>query len=493
MMRPLHRPKDFVYSSVKPHMRALYSHLWALPVALLLAAALPGCRKTVVDTAGSDTDTLRYNPDWTYASHGNSTPDYGTVFPQDAVNAMEIVMTGAQWTSVKANMKAITGIDFGMNTGGPPPAAGSTDPDYIDVTLRFRGKTWKNVGFRLKGNSTLRMAWQQGNYKLPFRLNFDEFEDKYPGITNQHFHGFEEMSFSPGAKDPSLIREKATSDIFRMAGIPCARTAFYRVSIDFGAGLKYCGVYTGIELPDDHMIKSQFGEESGNIYKPELNLTAFNATLFDKKNNETAANFSDAQQLVSTLNSPLRTTNAAQWKAQLESILDLDHFLKYLAVNNAIVNWDSYGVMAHNFYLYNHSTRKFVWIPWDHNEAMAGSPGITGTTGGGGLPPGRNALSLSMNEVTASWPLIRYIVNDPAWLQRYKDHLKAFRAGAFSEAPLQAMFDRYHALISPYVIGANGEQPGYTYLTSAAAFTAELQTLKSHVTARRALLATYVP
>ena len=40
-----------------------------------------------------------------------------------------------------------------------------------------------------------------------------------------------------------------------MAGIPCARTAFYRVSIDFGSGLKYCGVYTGIELPDDKQVQ----------------------------------------------------------------------------------------------------------------------------------------------------------------------------------------------------------------------------------------------
>lgn len=461
---------------------------------LLLSAALFSCRKTAVDVSITEKDTLKYNPDWTFASHGNSTPDYATAFPQDALNAIEIVMTAEQWNAVKANMKTITGIDFGMNTGGPPPAAGSTDPNYIEVTLRFRGKVWKHVGFRLKGNSTLRMAWQQGNYKLPFRLNFDEFEEKYPAITNQHFFGFEEMSFSPGAKDPSLIREKLTADIFRMAGIPCAQTAFYRVSIDFGAGLKYCGVYTGIELPDDHMIKAQFGEESGNIYKPELNLTSFNSILFDKKNNETAANFSDAQQLVSTLNSPLRTSNMTLWKSQMEAILDVNHFLKYLAVNNAIVNWDSYGVMAHNFYLYNHSTRKFVWIPWDHNESLVGSPGITGSTGGGGgLPPGRNALSLSMNEVTASWPLIRYIVDDPAWMQSYKNHMKQFRTNVFTEAAIYAMIDKYHSLVSPYAIGANGEQPGYTYLTSAASFTNELASLKSHVVARRALVASFVP
>jgi len=490
-MRRLHEAKDLLHWEGQTNMK---HSLYRLGMVLGLTAAFAiGCRKTVVDVGFTAADTVRYNGDWTFASHGNSAPDYATAFPQDALNAIEIVMTAEQWTSVKANIKSVMGIDFGIGGGGPPPGSGAVEPAYVDVTLRFRGKTWKNVGFRLKGNSTLRMAWQQGNYKLPFRLNFDEFEDKFPGVTNQHFHGFEEMSFSPGAKDPSLIREKATADIFRMAGIPAARTAFYRVSIDFGAGLKYCGVYTAVELPDDNMIKSQFGEESGNIYKPELNLTSFNAVLFDKKNNETAASYADAQQLVSVLNSPLRTSDRAQWKAQLQAIFDVDHFLKYLAVNNAIVNWDSYGLMAHNFYLYNHSTRRFVWIPWDHNEAMVGSPGITGTMGGGGGPPGSRALSLSMNEVTANWPLIRYIIDDPVWMQLYRDHMKAFRANVFTEAAMLAMFDKYHGLVAPHAVGAGGEQPGHTYLASPAAFTAELANLKSHVTARRALVATYVP
>jgi hypothetical protein len=58
---------------------------------------------------------------------------------------------------------------------------------------------------------------------------------------------------------------------------------------------------------------------------------------------------------------------------------------------------------------------------------------------------------------------------------------------------MHAMLDRYHGLVAPHAVGANGEQPGYTYLTSAAAFTAELASLRSHVTARRALVANYVP
>jgi len=162
-------------------------------------------------------------------------------------------------------MKSIYGGDFGIRSGPPSGGPGavtvSTEPDYVDVTLKFNGKTWKNAGFRLKGNSTLQTTWTSGIYKLPFRLNFDKFEDIYPGVTNQNLFGFEELSFSPGYKDQSLMREKLTSDIFRLGGIAAPQTAFYRVFIDIGTGLKYLGIYCGAELPDDNMVKNQLGEE----------------------------------------------------------------------------------------------------------------------------------------------------------------------------------------------------------------------------------------
>jgi spore coat protein H len=466
----------------------------------ILTAALlsTSCKKTAITNTGNggaSTDSLKYNADWTYATHGNSSQDYTVVFPQNAVNTLEITMTAAQWTSVRNNMKTLFGADFGSNINLPPPGTSTTEPDYVDVTLKFNGKTWKNVGYRLKGNSTLRTAWTQGNYKLPFRLNFDKFEDKYPGITNQHFYGFEELSFSPGAKDPTLIHEKLAADVFRQAGIPAAVTAFYKVFVDFGSGLKYCGIYTAVELPDDNMAKSQFGEESGNMYKPESNFLNFNQSVFEKKSNETAADYTDVKTFITALNSSTRTIDPAKWRTDLEAIFNMEHFLKYLAINNTIVNWDSYGVMAHNYYLYNHSTKKLTWIPWDHNEAFAGSPGITGTVivGPPGPGGGMKGLSLTMNEVSSSWPLLRHVADDPVYFAKYKAYMKSFKDNVFTETYMNGLIDKYQSLISSFVIGTNGEKPGYTYITSESAFTGSFPALKAHVVSRRALVTTFVP
>lgn len=455
-------------------------------IGVLILVGLSACRPDPIDNVGGS------NPDWTEASHGNVAPNYSMVFPQDQVNELEITIGADQWSAIRNNMKSLFGYDFGAGgMGGPPGAFPTTEPDYVQTTVKFKGKTWQHVGFRLKGNSTLTSAWRSGIYKLPFRLDFDKFEDVQPSVKNQKFYGFKELSFSPGVKDNSLIREKLGSDIFRMAGIPSAQSAFYKVYIDFGAGMKYCGIYCGLELPDDKMIIQQLGEDAGNLYKPESKLATFVQTEFEKKNNELAGDFGDVSGLVKALQSTKRSSDVAAWRSGLEAVFNVDHFTKYLAINNSIVNWDTYGVMAHNYYLYNHSTKGLLWIPWDNNESFSKSPGITGTTGGP-TGPG-NAISLTMNEVGTGWPLINYIANDAVYFEKYKSHMRDFKNGIFTESTVGAMIDKYYDLITPFVVGTDGEQPKYTHLSSAAAFTAERSALKTHVSNRIALINQFLP
>ncbi len=455
-------------------------------IGVLILVGLSACRPDPIDNVGGS------NPDWTEASHGNVAPNYSMVFPQDQVNELEITIGADQWSAIRNNMKSLFGYDFGAGgMGGPPGAFPTTEPDYVQTTVKFKGKTWQHVGFRLKGNSTLTSAWRSGIYKLPFRLDFDKFEDVQPSVKNQKFYGFKELSFSPGVKDNSLIREKLGSDIFRMAGIPSAQSAFYKVYIDFGAGMKYCGIYCGLELPDDKMIIQQLGEDAGNLYKPESKLATFVQTEFEKKNNELAGDFGDVSGLVKALQSTKRSSDVAAWRSGLEAVFNVDHFAKYLAINNSIVNWDTYGVMAHNYYLYNHSTKGLLWIPWDNNESFSKSPGITGTTGGP-TGPG-NAISLTMNEVGTGWPLINYIANDAVYFEKYKSHMRDFKNGIFTESTIGAMIDKYYDLITPFVVGTDGEQPKYTHLSSAAAFTAERSALKTHVSNRIALINQFLP
>lgn len=70
----------------------------------------------------------------------------------------------------------------------------------------------------------------------------------------------------------------------------------------------------------------------------------------------------------------------------LETYMDIDNLLRYMAVHVFSVNEDSLsGTMAHNYYLYE-SDGKLSLIPWDYNLALGGMGGMGGM--GGGRPGG---------------------------------------------------------------------------------------------------------
>ena len=56
----------------------------------------------------------------------------------------------------------------------------------------------------------------------------------------------------------------------------------------------------------------------------------------------------------------------------LETYLDIDNVLKYMAVHTFAVNMDSLsGSMAHNYYLYEYDGQLNI-LPWDYNLSLGG-------------------------------------------------------------------------------------------------------------------------
>ena len=203
---------------------------------------------------------------------------------------------------------------------------------------------------------------------MSFKLDFDEFEDEFPEIENQRFYGFKQLSLKNNFDDESQLREKVASDIFRESGIPSPRTQFYEVFVDHGSGPVYFGLYTMVEEPDDSLIKSQFSNNDGNLYKPDGNGAtfsngSFNQNHFIKQTNENEADWTDIQSIFSILHSENRNTNPEEWRNNLESVFNVEGFLNYLAVNTVIQNWDTYGRMTHNYYLYGNPDNdyKLTW------------------------------------------------------------------------------------------------------------------------------------
>jgi hypothetical protein len=237
------------------------------------------------------------------------------------------------------------------------------------------------------------------------------------------------------------------------AGLPAAETAFYEVVLDYGEGPVSLGLYTMIEVVDDTVVGRYFGSDDGNIYEGEGAAASFAASTFDrieesfqKENNEEDADWSDIESLFKVLHDDQRTGDPAAWRANLESVFDVDAFLEWLAISAVIQHWDAYGNMSHNYYLYHDpDSGQLAWISWDHNQAMS-----SGMGGGDRRGPGARTVSLDKADVDDNWPLIRYLLDDPVYYARYLDYLAETIAGPFDPDHMVEAYREWAELIEPY-------------------------------------------
>ena len=411
-------------------------------ISLFLFLACEDKKAEEVDDPNFDT------PDWTDETHGKKAdPNYHVVFPSNKVNRMDIVISEKNWQKMVDNMTDLYG-PFGSGNPGPDGRFVDENPIWVPCDFFFDGKQWYKVGVRFKGNSTIKFAWHRGKWKIPLKFDFDEYEDDYPQIDNQRFYGFKQLSMSSNAMDNSLMREKVAADIYRESGIPAGHTAFYVIYLDHGDGPQFWGLYTAVEVVDDTVIETQFINDNGNLYKPEgkgatIAKGSFNQIFFEKKTNEDDSDWKDIIALFDALHSDNRQTDPESWRGELEATFRTDIFLKWLATNTAIQNWDSYGKMHQNYYLYNDpATGLLTWITWDHNETLD-----RGKAGG--------ALSISLGEVRDDWPLIRFLMDDAVYQKEYKTNLQMVIDGPFA---VEKMIDTYrtsHGLIRHLINGTN--------------------------------------
>lgn len=494
--------------------------------------------EVAAQTSSEAEDEVARPEGWTEETHSNDVdPNYAVVFPDDKVNTITITIDPADWEAMQADMTGIlgepgtggpmggpgempeggfappegmrppggapegmeppTGAPEGSRPGGPGGPGGgdmvSETPMWVPATIEMDDNVWNHVGVRYKGNSSLTSAWNSGSLKMPLKFDFDEFEDDYPEIDNQRFFGFKQLSLANGFSDDTYLRETLTYDLMRDAGLVAGKTAFYEVVLDYGEGPVNLGIYTVVEVVDDTVVETAFGDDDGNIYEGDgSGVTLAEGTSdqiadsFEKENNEDAADWSDIEDLYNVLHAETRLTDAAQWRADLEAVFDVDTFLNWLAVSAVVKNWDTYGSMTHNFYLYNNpETGQLVWLPWDLNMTFGVGAGMGGgrdeQAGRPGGMGGRGNVSFDKAEVDESWPLIRFLLDDPVYNEAYMGYLAA-ASGLFDADALNARITQMAEMLQPYIAAAGEDER----------FATALEQLQAAVTEQDAAVADFL-
>lgn len=243
------------------------------------------------------------------------------------------------------------------------------------ATAYVNGQRFDSIGVRYKGNSSYFRTRNETIKKLPLNLKLD-FKKKGQVLkTNQNT-----IKLSNAFLDPSFVREPVAYEIIRRY-MPAPQCNFSKLYLNG----KYWGLYVSSESVDMNFIKKHYGVSNGYIVKcdPDNWKKVRSQTGCPKGENASLTYLSDNAGCYDAF---YETENPAAWKLlinlikvlnktpdQIEKVLDVDQTLWMLALNNALVNLDSYnGSLSHNYYLWFDSVNVAHPIIWDLNMAFGG-------------------------------------------------------------------------------------------------------------------------
>lgn len=215
---------------------------------------------------------------------------------------------------------------------------------YVPVTLREGGRTFKNVGLRLKGSA--------GSYR--------PIDDEKPGFTlklnqfnaGQRFHGLRKVLLNNAAQDPTYVSEILGNEIFRSSGIPAARGCHARVSVNG----RNRGLYILFESVSKDFLAEHFGSPDGNLYEGPGDVVGG----LDTDRAGINLDQRDLEMVAHAANEP----NALLRLKRLEEVLDLDRFVLFAALEASLWHWDGYVVGVNNYRIYNDpTTGRLVFLP----------------------------------------------------------------------------------------------------------------------------------
>jgi len=385
----------------------------------------------VTDSQGnSTTDSVLIN----VRHPASSSVDYQTVFDDNQVQRVDISISQANWDYMWTDIEAKIEV----------PA---------DAVIF--GEELKNIGFRMRGQWSLRGSKD----KKPWKIHTDAY------VEGQEFNNLKQLIFTNSLEDPTMLQEKLAYDLMHFAGVPASHVCFVEIWIDFTDDESppiFWGVYIMIERVDNKFVSNRFGQENkgGNLYKASLaqrgpmdlvyygdNIEAYpsqnNLYNIGKVNFEEEADYSDILHFIKvidgvTYNSPDEFADA------LEKEFDVDGFLRYMAAAIALSGWDIYPFAGNNYYLYlNQSTQKFEWIPWD--LSWGGNPqlAIFGREGIGFLPKA---------------PLYDRVFEVDRYRKKYAAYIDLINRYWLTYENVLYLSQKYHNLIAPYVTQETGDK-----------------------------------
>ncbi len=140
-------------------------------------------------------------------------------------------------------------------------------------------------------------------------------------------------------------------------------------------------------------------------------------------------------------------------KEYLEKHMDVDLFVRSMAVDAVVGVWDNYWVNSNNYYFYFDKNHKFYFIPYDYDNTLGTTKPIQNIENAGTQDP------LNYGSMGEDRMLVKKVFSIKEYADNYKDYLKELVTSKDLMEPDAAMerMKGFQDLIKDYVENDTGE------------------------------------
>jgi len=215
--------------------------------------------------------------------------------------------------------------------------------DYYPCDVVINGETFKNVGIRAKGGSSLEDVIAMGNSnRFSLLINFSKYQK------DQTYYGLDKLCLNNNIGDATSMKDAITYDMCAYLGLEAPLYNYTKVSLNDS----YLGCYLMIEAVHKSFLKRNYGNDYGHLYEPAGEEASLNY-IDNKLSSYTAISmFAKTKYKKADMNKLIRSIKNVNNGVKIEKSIDVENVLKYLAVQTIAVNLDGLsGQSAHNYFL----------------------------------------------------------------------------------------------------------------------------------------------
>lgn len=222
-------------------------------------------------------------------------------------------------------------------------ALNSRDGTEVDATLTYEGIRLE-VAVKLKGGGSF-----QGLAGRPaFKIDINE---RVPG---QRLRGLKALTLNNGVHDPTFSREFLTYKLFNEAGLVAPRVGWAHVFLN---GEDY-GLRVGVETLDDLFLERRYDDPSGLLMEADRDddlARTYDLFQIDEGTYD--------EDFFVSLAAVLADPGAPDALDALAQHVDLDRFVRYVALEALTMHWDGYQ-RPKNYHLYlDPGSGLLQWLP----------------------------------------------------------------------------------------------------------------------------------